>query len=121
MARIGKNNDSVNVTNTYSNTDVCIIRITEDKLVNILTIHIGRLKKSKEWFASLTFSASMLLVLLTSKFENKWSLSGEQWQMFFILLFILSVFYFLYSIFNCFRHNITVHTIVEEIKSTEQR
>lgn len=118
MARI--NNETVNVANTFSNTDVNIIRITEDKLINILTIHVGKLKKSKEWIAALSFSISLLLVLLTSKFEDKWSLSGEQWQTVFLLLFLGSLAYLGYTIYNCFKHNVSVQTIVDDIKSIEQ-
>lgn len=106
-----------NITNTFANTDVSLIAITEDKLVNILTVHVSKMKKSKEWFAALTFSASLLLVLLTSKFEAKWSLSGEQWQMVFIIAFIGSLIYLAYSIYNCFKHRVLVEVIVQEIKN----
>ncbi len=118
MARISS--EGVNIANTFSNTDVNIIRITEDKLINILTIHVGKLKKSKEWIAALSFSISLLLVLLTSTFCSKWGLSGEQWQTIFILLFLGSLIYLGYTIYNSFKHKVTVHSIVEDIKRTEQ-
>lgn len=105
------------ITNTFANTDVSLIAITEDKLVNILTVHVSKMKKSKEWFAALTFAASLLLVLLTSKFESKWGLSGEQWQMFFIMAFVGSLFYLVYSIYNCCKHKVMVEVIVQEIKN----
>lgn len=117
MARI--NSEVINITNTYSNTNVSIIKITEDKLVNILTIHVGKLRKSKEWIAALSFSASILLVLLTSSFSAKWGLSGEQWQVVFILLFIVSIIYFCYTIYNCFKHKVTVQSIVQDIKAID--
>ena len=110
-----------NVTNTYSNTDVSLIAITEDKLINILTIHINKMKKSKEWIAAFSFSVSLLLVLLTSKFEEKWGLSGEQWQMVFILLFIVSIFYLVYTGYNCLKHTVTVDVIVQDIKNEQQQ
>lgn len=109
-----------NVANTFSNTEVNLIVITEDKLVNILGIHVGRMRKSKEWLASLSFSITLLLVLLTSKFEAKWGLSGEQWQMAFIFLFIGSLIYLGYSIYNCLKHNVTVEVIVQDIKNVQQ-
>lgn len=117
MARIS--NDTVNITNTFSNTDVSIIKITEDKLVNILTSHVAKMRKSKEWLASISFSVSLLLVLLTSQFQPKWGLTGEQWQMGFILLFIGSLVYFGYTIYNCFKHKVDVQSIVDDIKRTE--
>lgn len=117
MARI--NSESVNVANTYSNTNVNIIKITEDKLVNILTIHVGKLRKSKEWIAALSFSLSILLVLLTSTFSDTWGLSADQWQMLFFLLFLGSIVYLGYSIYNCIRHRVSVQSIVDDIKTTE--
>ncbi len=110
-----------NVTNTFSNTDVNLIAITEDKLINILTVYVGKMKKSKEWWAAVSFSISLLLVLLTSNFEAKWGLSGEQWQMAFILLFIASIVYLVYSIYNCYKHTVTVEVIVQEIKNEQQQ
>lgn len=117
MARIS--GDVVNVANTFSNTNVNIIKITEDKLVNILTIHVGKLRKSKEWIAALSFSASILLVLLTSTFSDKWGLSADQWQMLFLMLFLGSIVYLGYTIYNCIKHTVSVQSIVEDIKTTE--
>lgn len=118
MARL--TNETINITNTFSNTNVSIIKITEDKLVNILTLHVEKLKKSKQWLASLSFSISLFLVLLTSTFRSMWGLSGEQWQMLFIVLFIGSVAYFLCSVYNCFKHKVTVDIIVDEIKNEQE-
>ena len=112
--------EAVNVTNTYSNTNISILAITEDKLINILTRHVGKLKKSKEWWAALSFSISLLLVLLTSDFHSFLGLLGEQWQMLFILLLIASIAYMIYAIYNCCKHNVTVEIIVKEIKDVQQ-
>jgi len=117
MARISS--DVVNVANTFSNTTVNIIKITEDKLINILTHHVSKLRKSKEWIAALSFSASLLLVLLTSNFSPKWGLTGEQWQMLFLLLFVMSLAYLGYTIYNCIKHSVSVQSIVDDIKRTE--
>lgn len=118
MAQIS--NETVNITNTYSNTDISIIRITEDKLVNILTIHVAKMRKSKEWVAALSFSITLFLVLLTSKFEDKWFFTGEQWYVAFTFLFIASVIYLGYTVYNCFKNNVEVQTIVDDIKQTNQ-
>lgn len=115
MARI--NSEVVNVANTFSNINVNVIKITEDKLVNILNVHVGKLRKSKEWIAAMSFSASILLVLLTSTFSDKWGLSGEQWQMLFLLLFFASLVYFGYTIYNCIKHRVSVQSIVDDIKT----
>ncbi len=97
-------NDIVTVTNTFSNTNVNVIAITEDKLVNILTIHVGKLKKNKQWMAALSFCVSLSLVLLTSNFKNMLGLSGEQWQMVFFILLLASVVYLCFSVYNCFMY-----------------
>ena len=112
--------EAANIANTYSNTTVTVIAITEDKLVNILNVHVRKLKKSKEWLAALSFSVSLLLVLLTSTFNAACGLTGDQIQMFFILLFILSLIYLGYSIYNCCKHNVSVDAIVQEIKNEQQ-
>ncbi len=117
MARI--TDPIVNVTNTISNTSVSLIQITEDKLVNILTRHVDKLKKSKEWLASLSFSVSLLLVLLTSDFRTKWGLSADTWRALFIFLFIASLGYLIYTIYNSFKHQVSVDSIMDDIKKTD--
>lgn len=110
------NDSTIEIDAIISVTDTCLIKITDDKLENILNLHVAKMKKGKEWLAALSFSASILLVLLTSDFKEKWGVSGDGWQMFFVLVFTISVGYFIYSIYNRFRHNVTVSSIMIDIK-----
>lgn len=114
MALINEN--TIEIDATISRTDTCLIKITEDKLVNILTIHVEKLKKSKEWLAALSFSASLLLVLITSKFNARWGISADTWQALFMFLFGASVIYLIYSIYNCIVHKDSVDIIMKHIK-----
>lgn len=59
--------ESVKIVNTISNTSVNLIQITEDKLKNILSAHIARIRKSSDYVGSiglfLSCSARFLLLI----------------------------------------------------------
>lgn len=113
---VGKKNKVVTVTNTYSNTSVNVISITEDRLINILTSHIEKIKKSKEWLAASGFSVSLLLVLLTSDFKNTWGIKADFWLAFIFFIFLGSVIYLVNILYNCQKYKIDVEDIVNDIK-----
>lgn len=115
------NDSTIEIDAIISVTDTCIIQITDDKLENILYEYVGRLKKSKEWMAALSFSITILLVLLTSDFKDKWGINKDGWQMLFIIIFIVSVIYMINTIINCFKHNISVKTIIIDIKGRSKK
>lgn len=106
----------VKVKNVVSNTSVNVIQITEDRLVNILTIHFMRLKKSREWLAALSFSVSLLIVLLTAEFKHTLGMSPDTWRAVFVILLCISFAYLVYTIRNCVIHKTSVIAIVEDIK-----
>lgn len=111
------NDGSIEVDVTISVTPDCIIKIPDDTLENILNLHISNLKKSREWLAALSFSISTLLVLLTADFKEKWGIVGDGWKILFILIFIISIIYLIYTIINCFTQKVTAKSIVIDIKS----
>lgn len=116
MANITTN--TIRVANVVSNTSVSIIQITEDKLINILSSHIVRLKKSREWMAAGSFAVSLLVVLLTAEFKPKWGIAAEGWRMLFYVVFAISVIFTIYSIYNSIRNKIDVNSIVKDIKGS---
>lgn len=61
---------TIEIDATISITETNLIKITEDKLKLVLYEHIEKLRKSKEWLAALSFSVTILLVLLTSNFKD---------------------------------------------------
>ncbi|MDE5842932.1 MAG: hypothetical protein K2H35_04275 [Muribaculaceae bacterium] len=114
------NDKTIEIDAVISITKTNLIKITEDKLELTLLKHFNRLKKSKEWLAALSFSLTILLVLLTSDFQEKWGIPGDGWQMLFLLTFIVSIVYLVISIVNCIKHNITVDTIIVAIKAQSE-
>lgn len=112
---------AIDVDVVISVTPECLIKITDDTLENILNLHITKLRKSKEWVAALSFSVSTLLVLLTADFKERWGINRDGWQMLFILLFIISVGYTIYTIVNCLTHQVTAKTIIIDIKNKNKK
>lgn len=111
------NDRTIEVDAVISVTGTCLIKITDDKLENILNIHVTKLKKGREWLAALSFSVSTLLVLLTADFKEKWGIHEDGWRMLFILIFAISIIYLCYTIYNSLTHKVTAKSIVIDIKS----
>ena len=111
--------DAYNVTinNTISDISVNVITITEDRMENILIKHVSKIRKSKDYIGAAALVISLLIVLVTSEFKDKW-LDAGTWRGLFIFLFIASIFYLLYTLVNLKRHNSSVDEIMYDIKSS---
>ena len=106
---------SVTINNTISDISVNVITITEDRLENVLIKHVDKLRRSKDYVGAIALSVSLLIVLVTSDFKNKW-LDAGTWRGFFIFLFIASIGYLGYTLYNLIRNNDSVEDIMKDIK-----
>ena len=86
---LNKGKNRVNVVEDISRMDVKVIHITEDKLENILTKYVHRIKKSQDVLGALALLASLIMTLCTAEFKEFLSMSGEMIKGMFILFTIL--------------------------------
>lgn len=100
------------ITVTSSN----LIKITEDKLENILNKNIDKMKKPKDVMASLGLCISLYSLVYEANLNDIGKFSGETIRGFFLLLLVISVVYFLYTLINLLFNRVTAHDIIKEIK-----
>lgn len=100
------------ITLTSSN----LIKITEDKLENILNKNIDKMKKPKDVMASLGLCISLYSLVYEANLNDIGKFSGETIRGFFLLLLVISVLYFLYTLINLLFNRVTAHGIIQEIK-----
>lgn len=111
-------NFSITINNTVSEININVISITEDRLENILNSHFSRISRSKDWIGSVALSITLLIVLVTSDFKDKW-FEAAVWKALFILLFLASLVYTVYCIFNSIKNRDSVQNIMTDIKRAE--
>ncbi len=83
----------------FTNLQVGVIVVSEDKLVRILEKDRDRTKQNLAWTAPASFFISLIVAILTTDFKNKWGLSAETWQALFYLatgvsVICTAIFYF---------------------------
>lgn len=108
--------ESVKIGNTISNTSVNLIQITEDKLELILTRHVSKIRKSNDWLGAAAMVLTILGLLLTTEFRNKW-VPADTWCGIFYTLFLVFAFYQVYVVWNCIANRSGVKNIINDIKN----
>lgn len=111
--------NTVDVTNTINNTSVNLIKITEDKLQNILVTHINNLEKPRDVVGAIALLVTLLGAMLTTEFKETWGLSADTWKGVFIVLFIASVVYLVWVIYNYCKNKDGVEAIMKDIKNDQ--
>lgn len=109
---------TVSITNSIEEISINIISIPEDRLENLLTKHFDHFNKSKDYIGASALTLTLLIVLITSDFKDKW-LDPPTWKALFIFMFVASLIYTLICIFNAFRHKDSVKNILEDIKRSQ--
>ena len=105
------------ITNTKSD----LIEITHDKLENILLKYLKNIDRVKSWFTPLTLLITVLIVLLTANFKDFMQIKKELWNAMFILTFVTSCIWFLYSCFisiKCAKKS-SIQYLMRKIKNSE--
>lgn len=109
--------ENLTVANIISNMEVNVIKITEDKLVNILTAHVQRIRKSNDWIGAVALSLTLVIVLLTSEFKSFGFVNGNTIQGIFFSGLVVSLAYTIRVIYNCWKNSDSVENIVKDIKN----
>lgn len=104
------------INETYSNLSTNIIQITEDKLLNIISKHFTKIKKSHDWIGSSALTITLLGMLYTSDFHQTFRFSADTIEAGFIILTMASAIYTVYTIRNCWRNKTKVDDIINDIK-----
>lgn len=113
-------NNKITINEEISNVSVNIIRITEDKLVNILNTHINKIKKkNNDWITSGSLFISLVCVAITSDFHNTFGLNADVIKGIFYAGLFASFVYFIVVIINCIKNKDSISQIVKEIKNEE--
>ncbi len=112
-------NNKIAVNEEISNVSVNIIRITEDKLVNILNTHINKIKKNNDWITSGSLFISLACVAVTSEFHNTFGLNADVIKGIFYAGLFASFIYFIVVIIHCIKNKDSISKIVKEIKNEE--
>ena len=101
------------------NVESNIIKITEDKLENILIKHSGKLVANSDWKNRLGIFITISLALLTASFDKDFILNSEEWAAIFKIGFFLSGVWLLFSIYRAFsdRAESSITSLIEKIKA----
>lgn len=103
------------------NTTTDYIFISEDKAELILRNHEDALGHQKAWVTPFTLGLSLIATFVTTDFKSFLNISGETWKLGFIVLFIVTCFWFVKTIYQLIRYgrNITVANIIKNFKAIE--
>lgn len=93
-----------------------VISITEEKLKNILTDHIKKLQKSKDFISSISLFVTLVGVSVTADFNIKGVSSDTVHGILFVLTAI-SFLYVCYVVWNCWKHRDDIDNIMKDIKT----
>lgn len=102
----------------YTNLQIGVIVVSEDKLVRILEKDRERIKRNVAWTAPASFFISLIVTILTTDFKNKWGMPAETWQALFYVATAISV---LFIIIFCFKvKKKSIDDLIKEIKGNKE-
>ena len=93
-----------------------LIKITEDKLENILNKNVQKMKKPKDILTSFGLCISLYSLVFEANLNDIGGFSGETIRGFFLLLLVISICFFLCTVFNSIFNRVTAGNIIREIK-----
>lgn len=107
---------TVVVNEVHTNVSQEIIEITADKLTIILSNHLSCLERSREWHTPLSLLLTIVLVLITAKFETAIGVSADTWYAIFIIGSGLCLLWLVSALFKISKV-ITVAELMKIIKN----
>lgn len=116
---LNKQDDEVRVKNVFSTHDINVIKITEDKLENILIKHVNKLKKPRDLVGAISLFISLLGIIFTAEFKDI-LLSGDRWFGIFIAFLGLSIFHLCKVLWNNWKNRSSVESIMNDIKNNKK-
>lgn len=118
---LNQNDNTLVFDTVISNVSTNLIRITEDKLRNVLNDNIGKLRKPNDIIAAVALFLSLLGVLMTSDFHDKFGIKVDTWNGFFMFLCFASFCYFCYVCRNLLKNRCSIEDIMQEIKNAKKQ
>lgn len=112
-------NGKIEVKETISNVSVRIISITEDKLLNILNVHIQKIRKSNDWITALALFISMIGIAFSTEFKSIFGIDAQMLAGGFYVCVVLSFCYMCRVIYNCRKNKDSIDDIMKDIKKQE--
>lgn len=109
--------ESIEVTEVHGDLSQQIIKITVDKLSLILHKHADAIERKKEWIAPLGILLTIIVVLVTATFNNKF-LAAETWAAIFIISAGLVGLWLVKSAWRSFKSE-SINDLIEKIKKQE--
>ena len=98
------------------NVEVHVIKITEDKLRNILLENQGEMSKKNEWVTPVGIFLTLLIAILTTEAKTAFGLSSDSWQAIFIVCAGLCVIWFFRTVKRA-RGGLCVDDLISRIKN----
>jgi hypothetical protein len=95
-----------------------VIVTTEDKLKLTLTTYYNKVGRKRDWVAPFGIMLTTLTIFLTSTFKD-FIVSSNTWQAIFILVFIGSLVWFIFSLKHAFKEN-KIEDIIIELKKNKK-
>ena len=100
----------------HSNLEQVVIVTTEDKVRLCLHKSIDRLGTKREWWTPVALLITLVLALTTAEFKDQFTIPAATWQAFFLLLTAASFIWTGVAIWKATRVQVSVESIVSEIK-----
>lgn len=106
----------IEVFEVHSNVSAELVEITTEKLELILRQHVECLNGRNAWQAPLGILLTIIVVLSTSTFNNKFGLTADSWVAVFVISLVLSFVWLVWSL-NRLRTIITVDQLMAKVKN----
>jgi hypothetical protein len=122
MENSGFNVQDKFVNQVRTNTKSDLIEITEDKLENILLKHVQKLTKVDSWITPVSLFFTILIVLLTSSFNDFLSIEKSVWKSTFVVGLIITLIWSIKAIYHSIKcsKNASIEYLIGQIKNHKE-
>lgn len=107
---------SAPVSQVYTNTSQEIIQITDDKLRLILTQHLAKAEKRKDWIAPFSLFLTVVTVFASADFRPAFGFPAETLRAIFLFLAAGSLIWFLVAVVAAFKSP-SLDDLIKRIKN----
>jgi hypothetical protein len=104
---------------TFDNTKQTVIKITQDKLENVLLKHGRRMDNRFKWIEPLALLCTIIVAQTTAEFHNQWGITKNAWEGLFFVLALLSFVWLVYAIIRAF-NSLTAEELATKIRTPNQ-
>lgn len=110
---------NLSIDKIYSNAQVAIILITEDKLENLLTKHIAACSQKDKWHTPFGVLVTIILAFITTEFKDALHMSKSTWQAIFVISMFLCAGWLARNLLEIWKNkNTNINQLMREIKNS---